>query len=294
MFIQTCDDWLGQRIEPAEENERELIIMINSIKARVTLNNGVEMPWLGLGLSRVEDGRITIAAVHDALEAGYRSIDTASVYGNEIGVGQALKTCSIPREELFITTKLWNTDQGYDNTLVAFDQSMGKLELEYLDLYLIHWPDEENYKETWRAFLRLYEERRIRAIGVSNFQPHHMDELIKDFGLVPSVNQVEYHPLFTQKPLHDYCKGKGIRLQAWSPLMEGLLMEHADLKEIAALHNKTVAQVMLRWDIQNEVITIPKSTKRLRIIENAAIFDFVLTAEEMARINALNEDRRIR
>ncbi|MBP1996008.1 aldo/keto reductase [Paenibacillus eucommiae] len=267
--------------------------MINHISDKTVLNNGVEMPWLGLGVWKAEDGSEVISSVKDAVAAGYRSIDTAAVYANESGVGQGIRECGVPREELFITTKLWNEKQGYESTLKAFDESMEKLGLDYLDLYLIHWPGKDKYKETWRAFTKLYEEGRVRAIGVSNFQIHHLEDLMADSSIVPAVNQVEYHPKLTQRPLIDFCKKHGIQVEAWSPLMQGKLLDHPELKELAAKHGKSVTQIILRWDLQNGVVTIPKSVKKHRIVENANIFDFSLAAEDMAVIDALNEDSRV-
>ncbi len=189
----------------------------------VTLNNGVTMPRVGLGVFQVEEGEAVVASVKAALEFGYRSIDTAAIYGNEEGVGQAIAESGIPREDLFITTKLWNSEQGYDTTLAAFEESMKKLGLEYLDLYLIHWPvpSKNEYKNTWKAFEKLYNDGKIRAIGVSNFKIHHLEDLMSDCEIKPMVNQVEYHPRLTQKELHAFCKENQIQLEAWSPLMQG-------------------------------------------------------------------------
>jgi diketogulonate reductase-like aldo/keto reductase len=266
--------------------------MVKHISDKTVLNNGVEMPWLGLGVWKVEDGNEVVASVKAAIAAGYRSIDTAAVYGNEAGVGQAIRESGVPREELFITTKLWNQNQGYETTLKAFDESMQKLGLEYLDLYLIHWPVKGKYTDTWRAFRKLYEQGKVRAIGVSNFQIHHLKDILAESNIVPVVNQVEFHPRLTQKPLLDFCKKNGIQLEAWSPLMQGKLLDQPDLVKIAQRHGKTVPQVILRWDLQNGVVTIPKSIKEHRIVENADIFDFELTAEDMAAIDNLNQDHR--
>jgi diketogulonate reductase-like aldo/keto reductase len=267
--------------------------MTTHISATTTLNNGVKMPWLGLGVWKVQEGSEVVDAVKHAIAAGYRSIDTAAAYGNEEGVGQGIKESGVPREELFITTKLWNADQGYESTLQAFEVSLSKLNLEYLDLYLIHWPVKGKYIETWRALRKLYEEGKVRAIGVSNFQIHHLEDILKESEIVPAVNQVEYHPRLSQKPLLDFCKNKGIQLEAWSPLMQGQLLDHPVLTDLASKHGKSVAQIILRWDLQNGVVTIPKSIKEHRIVENAGIFDFELSAEDAAAIDALNEDRRV-
>ncbi|UQZ47352.1 glyoxal/methylglyoxal reductase [Bacillus sp. PK3-037] len=267
--------------------------MPTSLKDTVKLHNGVEMPWFGLGVFKVENGSEATESVKAAIKNGYRSIDTAAVYKNEEGVGIGIKESGVAREELFITSKVWNEDQGYDTTLAAFEKSLERLQLDYLDLYLIHWPGKDKYKDTWRALEKLYKDGKIRAIGVSNFQVHHLEELLKDAEIKPMVNQVEFHPRLTQKELRDYCKKQGIQLEAWSPLMQGQLLDNEVLTQIAEKYNKSVAQVILRWDLQHEVVTIPKSIKEHRIIENADIFDFELSQEDMDKIDALNQDERV-
>lgn len=267
--------------------------MPTSLKDTVKLHNGVEMPWFGLGVFKVENGSEATESVKAAIKNGYRSIDTAAVYKNEEGVGIGIKESGVAREELFITSKVWNEDQGYETTLAAFEKSLERLQLDYLDLYLIHWPGKDKYKDTWRALEKLYKDGKIRAIGVSNFQVHHLEELLKDAEIKPMVNQVEFHPRLTQKELRDYCKGQGIQLEAWSPLMQGQLLDNEVLTQIAEKHNKSVAQVILRWDLQHGVVTIPKSIKEHRIIENADIFDFELSQEDMDKIDALNKDERV-
>ncbi|WP_127580096.1 aldo/keto reductase [Paenibacillus koleovorans] len=258
------------------------------------LHNGVTMPWLGLGVWKMTDEQQLIRAVHAAVEAGYRSIDTAAAYRNEEAVGEAIRTCGIAREELFITSKVWNGDQGYDSTLQAFDASMDKLGIDVMDLYLIHWPVKGKYKDTWRAIEKLYADGRIRAIGVSNFHVHHFEDLLTEATIVPMVDQVELHPRLSQEPLREYCRANNIQIEAWSPLMQGReLLELPLLAEIGARYGKSAAQVILRWDIQSGIVTIPKSVTPERIRENAAIFDFELSTEDMAAINALNENRRI-
>ncbi|MFK7697648.1 aldo/keto reductase [Paenibacillus sp. HJGM_3] len=258
------------------------------------LNNGVEMPRLGLGVWKVTDDKVLIDAVHAAVKAGYRSIDTAAIYGNEAAVGEAIRTCGVGRGELFVTSKVWNSEQGYDSTLRAFETSMDKLGLEVLDLYLIHWPVKGKYKDTWRALEKLYADGRVRAIGVSNFHVHHLEDLLQDAKVVPAVDQVELHPRLTQQPLREYAQAKGIQIEAWSPLMQGgELLDHPLLAKIGAAHGKSAAQAILRWDIQHGLVTIPKSVTPSRIEANAAIFDFELTPEEMASIDALNENRRV-
>ncbi|MCY9090307.1 glyoxal/methylglyoxal reductase [Bacillus mojavensis] len=267
--------------------------MATSLKDTVKLHNGVEMPWFGLGVFKVENGSEATESVKAAIKNGYRSIDTAAVYKNEEGVGIGIKESGVAREELFITSKVWNEDQGYDTTLAAFEKSLERLQLDYLDLYLIHWPGKDKYKDTWRALEKLYKDGKIRAIGVSNFQVHHLEELLKDAEIKPMVNQVEFHPRLTQKELRDYCKAQGIQLEAWSPLMQGQLLDNDVLTQIAEKYNKSVAQVILRWDLQHEIVTIPKSIKEHRIIENADIFDFELSQEDMDKIDALNQDERV-
>ncbi|WP_434748329.1 aldo/keto reductase [Paenibacillus amylolyticus] len=262
------------------------------VQDTTTLNNGVKMPWLGFGVFKVKDGAEVVDAVKTAINAGYRSIDTAKVYNNESGVAQGIRESGIAREDLFITTKVWNSDQGYESTLAAFEESMQRLELEYLDLYLIHWPVKGKYKDTWRALEKLHKEGRIRAIGVSNFQIHHLEDLMMDATIKPAVNQVELHPLLTQKELRDYCSKHEIQIEAWSPLGQGNLMEHALLQNIAAKYGKSPAQVILRWDLQNGIVTIPKSVTPERIHANTELYDFELTAEEIEQINGLNENKR--
>ncbi|MDR4432982.1 glyoxal/methylglyoxal reductase [Bacillus tequilensis] len=267
--------------------------MPKSLKDTVKLHNGVEMPWFGLGVFKVENGSEATESVKAAIKNGYRSIDTAAVYQNEEGVGIGIKESGVAREELFITSKVWNEDQGYETTLAAFEKSLERLQLDYLDLYLIHWPGKDKYKDTWRALEKLYKDGKIRAIGVSNFQVHHLEELLKDAEIKPMVNQVEFHPRLTQKEVRDYCKANGIQMEAWSPLMQGQLLDNEVIAQIAEKYNKSVAQVILRWDLQHEVITIPKSIKEHRIIENADIFDFELSQEDMDKIDALNKDERV-
>ncbi|MBB6731641.1 aldo/keto reductase [Cohnella zeiphila] len=265
--------------------------MVSSIQASAKLSNGVEMPWLGLGVWKVKVKEEVERAVHAAVAAGYRSIDTAKVYGNEADVGEAIRTCGVSRDKLFVTTKIWNEDQGYDRTLAAFEGSRKRLGLDVIDLLLIHWPGKDRYVDTWRALEKLYEEGSVRAIGVSNFQVRHLEALAAAGRMTPMVNQVEFHPLLTQKELLSYCRANGIQLEAWSPLMQGHL-DHPALADIAAAHGKTPAQIVLRWDLQHGVVTIPKSVTPSRIAENAGIFDFSLTDEEVARLDALNENRR--
>ncbi|WP_020616542.1 aldo/keto reductase [Paenibacillus daejeonensis] len=268
-----------------------MTITISSLKDTVTLNNGVQMPRLGFGVFKVKEGEEVVDAVKAALAAGYRAIDTAAAYQNEEGVGQAIRESGIPREELFITTKVWNSRQGYDSTLEAFEESRRKLGLDYLDLYLIHWPVKGKYKDTWRALEKLYSDGVVRAIGVSNFQTHHLDDIFEDNTIVPAVNQIEYSPLLTQEKVKGYCEEKGIHITAWSPLMQGNL-DLPLLQELSAKYGKTPAQIVIRWDLQKGVLTIPKSVTPSRIKENADVYDFELSAEDVAAIDGLNQNRR--
>ncbi len=268
-----------------------------NLQDTTTLSNGVNMPWFGLGVFKVEEGPELVNAVRTAIQHGYRSVDTAAIYENEEGVGQGicegLEAAGIQLEDLFVTSKVWNADLGYESTLKAYETSIQKLGLEYLDLYLIHWPVEGKYEEAWKALETLYKQGRVKAIGVSNFHIHHLEQLMKETEIKPMVNQVEYHPRLTQKELQQYCQANGIQFEAWSPLMQGQLLDQKDLQGIAAKHHKSIAQIILRRDLQNGVITIPKSTKEHRIIENAAIFDFKLSDEDMQRIDSLNQDLRV-
>lgn len=270
-------------------------VMPTSLQDTTTLHNGVKMPWFGLGVFKVKEGSEVIEAVKAAIKHGYKSIDTAAIYQNEEGVGQAIRESGVARDELFITSKVWNGDQGYESTLQAFETSLQKLGLDYLDLYLIHWPgqDTEKFKQTWKALEKLYKDGRVRAIGVSNFHVHHLEDLLADCEIKPMVNQVEYHPHLAQLELRGFCKKEGIQLEAWSPLKQGQLLSEPTIMEIAEKHQKSPAQIILRWDLQTEVVTIPKSIKEHRIIENANIFDFELSQEDMEKINSLNKNERV-
>ncbi|TFB24499.1 aldo/keto reductase [Filobacillus milosensis] len=265
---------------------------MNSLQDHIKLNNGVEMPGFGLGVYKAEEGQEVVNAVRTAIDHGYRLIDTASFYGNESGVGEGLREASVKRDEIFVTTKVWNDEQGYDETLKAFEQSLNRLSLDYLDLYLVHWPVTGKFRETWRAMERLYDEGVIKAIGVSNFHVHHLEDLMVAANVKPTVNQIEYHPHLTQKEMKGYCEQENIQLEAWSPMKRGRLFEDTTIKEIADKYNKTPAQVILRWDIQTNIITIPKSVNPDRIKSNADIFDFELTDEEIYSITALNQNER--
>jgi methylglyoxal/glyoxal reductase len=259
----------------------------------VHLRNGIEIPRVGLGVYKMEDGEEVVKAICSAVDIGYRHIDTASFYGNEKGVGKGIKECRVPREELFVTTKVWNDEQGYEETLEAFERSMDKLGLNYLDLYLIHWPVPGKYKETWKALEKLYHDGRVKAIGVCNFMEHHLDDLLKDSEVTPMVNQVEFHPALYQKELAYYCAQKDIQLEAWAPIARGKYFDAAILKQCAEHYNKTPAQIILRWHLQHDVVVIPKSSNPDRQKENFDIFDFNLKSEEIKWIDELRTGERI-
>ncbi|WP_308636882.1 aldo/keto reductase [Paenibacillus silvisoli] len=263
----------------------------------VTLQNGVKMPLLGLGVWKVEEGATVVQSVKWAIAHGYRSIDTAAIYQNERGVGQGIREAmqenGLTRDQLFVTSKLWNSDQGYESAIAAYETSLEKLGLDYLDLYLIHWPVKGKYNDAWRALEKLYQDGRVKAIGVSNFHVHHLEDVMGNATIKPMVDQVEFHPRLAQPELRLFTKEHGIVLEAWSPLMQGELLGEPLLADIAAKYGKSVAQIILRWDLQHGVVTIPKSTNEKRIIENASLYDFELSTEDMARIDGLNENRRI-
>ncbi len=248
------------------------------------------MPRFGLGVFKSPPGAETETAIREAVAAGYRSIDTASIYRNEESVGAAIRHAGVGRESLFVTTKVWNSDFGYDKTLRAFDESMRLLALEYLDLYLVHWPVKDAYLETWRALVELYRAGRVRAIGVSNFQIHHIRELAERSDVVPAVNQVELHPYLQQRKLSEYCMEHNIVVEAWSPIAKGNVVNEPVLQTIGAAHGKTPVQVALRWGLQREIVVIPKSIQPNRIRSNAQVFDFTLSDTEMQRIERLDRE----
>lgn len=262
----------------------------------ITLQNGVRMPQLGLGVWRAKDGAEVCNAVRTALHEGYRLIDTAAVYRNEAGVGDGIRSSEVPREDIFVTTKLWNSDQGTANVRPALEASLERLGLDYVDLYLIHWPMPKKglYVETWKEMEKLVEDGLVRSIGVSNFSVEHLEKLRKHSDVVPSVNQVELHPRFPQKVLRDYCQKHGIQVESWSPLggQGSDLLDEKVIHDIAQDHGKTPAQVVIRWHLQNDLIVIPKSTHEQRIKQNFDVFDFELSDKEMAQIDALETGQR--
>jgi len=257
-----------------------------------TLNTGVKMPMLGLGVYNMH-GDVAEKAVAQAIASGYRLIDTATLYNNEKEVGAAIRGSAVARKELFVTTKVPNTSQGYDSTLYAFDRSMKLLDIEYIDLYLVHWPIKNSRKDTWKAVERLYREQRVRAVGVANYLEPFLDELASYSELVPAVNQVEFSPFLYLEKLLQKCSVLGIQLQAYTPLVRGKKLQVALLTELAAKYQKTAAQIILRWDIQHGVAAIPKSANPERQVENLNIFDFEITADDMRKLDELNEDYRI-
>jgi len=266
---------------------------ITDIKGTVQLNDGHQMPYFGLGVFKAQDGKQVTDAICTAAALGYRLIDTAALYGNEAGVGEGFRQSGVSRGELFVTSKVWNSDQGYETTLKAFDTSLKKLKLDYLDLYLIHWPVKGKYPATWKALEKLANDGLVRSIGVSNFQQHHLDDLMNSSATVPAVNQIEFHPRLVQQPLLDYCAANGILAEAWSPLMQGRIFNIGTLREMADRYNKTVAQLVLRWNLQKGVATIPKSTNAARIKENSEIFDFEISQADMQAIDSLDQHQRV-
>ena len=260
-----------------------------SIDSRIALNDGRKIPVLGLGVWQAAAGKETRRAVASALECGYRLIDTARLYGNERDVGAAVRESGVPRDEVFITTKLWNSDHGFDRALRAFEESRRELALEAVDLYLIHWPVPRVRGESWKALQKLHEQGLARSIGVSNYTIPHLEELLKSSPLPPAVNQVEFHPFLYQRELLDYCRSRRIQVEAYSPLTRGRRLKHPLVAEIAAAHHKTPAQVLIRWGLQHGLVEIPKSVRLERIRENADVFDFEIGSADMARLDALDE-----
>jgi len=263
-----------------------------NLQSKLKLNSGVEIPVLGLGVWQSPPGKGTRDAVGYALESGYRLLDTARIYGNEGDVGDAIRESGLPRDKVFVTTKLWNSDQGYSSAMKACEESLRRLNLTYLDLYLVHWPVEGLRKETWRAMAALVKQGKCRAVGVSNYTIRHLQELLENADLVPAVNQVEFHPFLYQKELLEFCHLKGVQLEAYSPLTRGERLNQAEVVAVAARHGRSPAQVLIRWGLQHSLVLIPKSVKRERIVENSRVFDFDLSPEEMRSLDSLNEDFR--
>ncbi len=266
---------------------------ITKITDSTTLNNGLQMPWLGLGVFQMTSPHEAENAVRWALEAGYRSIDTAAIYGNEEEVGRGIKTSGVAREDIFLTTKVWNEDLRRGSVQAAFEQSLKRLDTDYVDLYLRHWPVKNCYRDAWDVMQDLYAKGRVKAIGVSNFMMEHLEDLLSGADVIPAVNQIEYHPHLLQPELIEYCKQKKIQVEAWSPLMQGKVFSVKEITGLAEKYGKTAVQVILRWDIQNGVVTIPKSSRKERIVDNADIFDFELSEQDMALLNSLDIGGRI-
>ena len=262
------------------------------INTKIALNNGVEIPVVGLGVYQSPIGDVTRNAVRHALDAGYRHIDTARVYRNEPDVGIAVAGSGIPRKEIFITTKLWNADQGYEPTIAACEKSLERLNLDYVDLYLIHWPVENLRLESWRAMEKLMSDGRCRAIGVSNYMVHHLEELLENSGVVPAINQIEMSPYnyLLRIETVKFCRDRDIKIEAYSPLTQGQKLGDTRLLELADKYDKSTAQILIRWSLQKDFIVLPKSVHQDRIIENAAVFDFNISAEDIETLDGLNEN----
>ena len=268
------------------------IPIITNLSGCFSLRNGVQMPYLGLGTYQADNQTEVVNSVKTAIDTGYRHIDTASIYKNEEGVGKGIKACDVPRKEIFVVSKVWNADQGYESTLQAFQESLDRLQLDYLDLYLIHWPVKGKYKQTWKALEYLYANKKVRAIGVSNFLQHHLEDLMTDAKIVPMVNQMEFHPYLVQQKLMNFCKKNTIQYEAWSPFMVGKVFELDFCNELAEKYGKSIAQIILRWNLQKDVVTIPKSVQTNRITANANIFDFELSEKDVAFLDGLDRNER--
>jgi len=267
-----------------------ITMIINDLKGTVQLSNGVSMPCFGLGVFKTQEGSEVENAVKWALEAGYRHIDTAAIYRNERGVGNAVRVSGIPRNELFITTKLWNDNQRNDTVMAGFEESLGLLQTDYIDLYLIHWPVKGKFTATWKVMEDIYRSGRVRAIGVSNFLQHHLEDLFRIVDIKPMVNQVECHPYLVQQQLIDFCHAHHMVYEAWSPIMRGKVNDIPLLEELSDKYHKSQVQIVLRWDLQKGIVTIPKSVHQERIRHNADIFDFELSAEDMDLIDKLDKN----
>ena len=267
--------------------------MTLNIHSTKQLANGIEMPILGLGVYKMTEPDIAIQAITTALDYGYRHIDTASLYANEKEVGEAIRASNVPRKDVFITTKVWNADQGYDQTLRAFEKSLELLGMDYVDLYLTHWPVKETFVDTYRAIERLYDEKLIRATGVANHHQHHLEAIAVKANVKPMVNQIECHPRLTQYDLREYCAEQGIAITSWSPLARGRILEEPTLQRISRKYGKSTAQTIIRWHLQHDLIVIPKSENPSRIAENMDVYDFELSFEDMKNIDALNLNERV-
>ncbi len=263
-----------------------------TLDTKLTLNNGVKIPVLGLGTYLSSEGEGTKRAILEALAAGYRHFDTATLYRNERTIGAAIRESGVDREDIFITTKLWNDDHGYDSTFAAFDASLGRLGLDYVDLYLIHFPVQKLRLESWRALENLLDKGKCRAIGVSNYMQWHLEELLDNSTVTPAVNQVEFHPFLYQKDLLDFCHSRNIQLEAYSPLTKGRRLSDQRLIAMGENYQKTVAQILIRWSLQHNLVVIPKSSNPERIRENAEVFDFSISKEDMKSLNRLHENFR--
>jgi len=263
-----------------------------NINTTVTLNNGVNIPIIGLGVFQSPAGGVTKQAILDSFQAGYRHIDTARIYGNEVDVGKAVAESRLPREDIFITTKLWNADQGYESTLDACDSSLGKMGLDYADLYLMHWPVEGRRLESWTAMEELLDKGRCRSIGVSNFMVHHLEELLEKANVIPAINQIEMSPYnyLQRKETIDLCHSTGIVIEAYSPLTKGKKLNDPRLVELAAKYGKTTAQLLIRWALEKQYVVLPKSVNKDRIIENVNVFDFTISERDMDTLDTFNED----
>lgn len=266
--------------------------MAFNIHSTKQLANGIEMPRLGLGVYKMTEPDVAIHAINSALDYGYRHIDTASLYANEKEVGEAVRASNVSRKDIFITTKVWNSDQGYDQTLRAFEKSLKLLEMDYVDLYLTHWPVKETYIDTYRAIERLYDEKLIRATGVANHHEHHLEAIAVKANVKPMVNQIECHPRLTQYDLREYCAEQGIAITSWSPLARGRILEEPTLQRISGKYGRSTAQIIIRWHLQHDLIVIPKSENPSRIAENMDVYDFDLSFEDMKNIDALNLNER--
>ena len=262
------------------------------INSKLKLNNGIEIPRLGLGTYNITRKKDVDRAIHSALEAGYRLIDTAAAYYNEREIGEAIKSSTVTREEIFITTKLDNSDHGYKSTFRAFEQSLSRLDTDYVDLYLIHWPISRRRNESWKAMEELLEKGKCKAIGVSNYMINHLEDLKKNSSVLPAVNQIEFNPFVFEREVKEYCQNLGVAVEAYTPIARGRKFKHQDIKRLSDKYGKTEAQVMLRWGIQHNVIVIPKSSSPERIKENADIFNFNISDEDMGVMNSLDEDLR--